>query len=192
MTDTIQDFSAPAEPVPAADDPARQLTQRGRPSKVVERDLAIARVLVEGERSKHEVMAALGLEWRVTYNSLCRLRDRGLVELNRNGTRTPTWRVTAAGHAWLGTVAPAAVEEPAPEPAVEPVPEVPAAPVAQPAPPTPPEPAPVAEVPVPTSPPEEPGAQPVPISPPPPEPEPEPAPTGVAPSPGPAEPVWPI
>lgn len=162
---------APADPTPAPlpDPPppaVDRASQRGRPSKVVERDLAVARVLAERERSLHEVMAELGLEWRITYNSVCRLRDRGLAELHRNGTRTPTWRVTERGHEWLGT-APAA-DEPAPgDPAPaeaevpDPVVHVPTEPVAQ---------------------------QPVPIAPPAPEPEP----AGVAPSPGPEEPVWPV
>jgi predicted transcriptional regulator len=188
MTDTTQDSSAPAaatDSVPASDPPppaVDQASQRGRPSKVVQRDLSVARALAERERSKHEVMAELGLPWRVTYNSLCRLRDRGLVVLNRNGTRTPTWHVTEKGHEWLGTAAPVG-EVPAPPPAPEPTPEPPVEPVPQPepgaepvpiAPPPPPEPAPVAEVP---------------------QPEPAPAPEQpgtVAPSPGPAEPVWPI
>lgn len=140
---TIQDFTQPSQPeAPPSEEPApsepEKLSQRGRPTKVVQRDLAIARCLAEEERSLHHVMAALELPWRVTYNSVCRLREQGLVELNRNGTRTPTWRVTEQGHTWLGTTAP--TSEPAPPPPPEPTPI---------APPVPPDstPAPVAEVP---------------------------------------------
>lgn len=159
---------APADPTPAPPDPGGQ---RGRPMKVVERDLAVARVLAERERSLHEVMAALGLEWRITYNSVCRLRERGLAELHRNGTRTPTWRVTERGHEWLGT-APSG-DEPGPE---DPAPTEVAAPE------------PVVHVPTVVVPDREAAAQqPVPIEPPP-----VPEPVGVAPSPGPEEPVWPV
>lgn len=126
MTETIPDFSAPAE-APA---PVQEPSQRGRPSRVVQRDLAVARTLAEEERSLHAIMAALDLPWRVTYNSVCRLRERGLVDLNRNGTRTPTWFVTERGREWLGTPEPpaeAALELPSsPDPA--PTAEVPAPP----------------------------------------------------------------
>jgi hypothetical protein len=179
---------APADPTPAPlpDPPpplVDQASQRGRPSKVVERDLAVARTLAEREQSLHEVMATLGLEWRITYNSVCRLRDRGLVMLNRNGTRTPTWRVTDRGHEWLGTPAPTATPEPEVV-EVEPVPPVEVEVVVEVPPPVEPEPVEVPTVVVPTP---EPGAQPVPIEPPPPE-----EPVGVPPAPGAAEPVWPI
>lgn len=173
---------APA-PMPDPSPPAvDQASQRGRPSKVVQRDLAVARTLAEREQSLHEVMAELGLEWRITYNSVCRLRERGLAELHRNGTRTPTWRVTDKGHEWLGTPVPSVESEAPVEPPVEPTPEPAPEVVAEVPPPAEPE---VVHVPTVTL---EPGAQPVPISPPVPEPEP----AGVAPAPGPEEPVWPV
>lgn len=174
---------APALPDPPAP-PVDQASQRGRPSKVVERDLAVAKLLAEREQSLHEVMAALGLEWRITYNSVCRLRDRGLVVLNRNGTRTPTWQVTDRGHEWLGTPAPEVESEATePEPPVEPA-AVDPEPVVEVPPPVEPEVVhvPTVVVPVPDL---EPGAQPVPITPP-------AEPVGVPPSPGAEEPVWPV
>jgi hypothetical protein len=181
MTDTSTEPAAPADPAQS---------QRGRPSKVVQRDLAVARTLAEEERSLHAVMAALGLEWRVTYNSVCRLRERGLAELHRNGTRTPTWRLTERGVVWLGAATSDGGPPPPPVPTAE-------------APPAPPDEAPPPPVDVPTEP--EPGAVPVPIEAPeptapeepfadvPPVPAPVPDQPGtVAPAPGPAEPVWPV
>lgn len=93
-------------------------TSNHRPRATVQRDLTVMKLLKERPHNRHELDAALGTGWRVTYGALCRLRHKELVALQRTGTRTPVWVLTEAGLEWYTGAAPT-VEEgrpPAPEP----------------------------------------------------------------------------
>jgi DNA-binding PadR family transcriptional regulator len=62
----------------------------------------VARLLHEEPRPLQQVadIVAAG-SWRTAYNAVCRLRERGLAELHRTGSRTPVWRLTDQGREWL-------------------------------------------------------------------------------------------
>lgn len=66
-----------------------------RPDKTLARDDAVLWTLRSRAWSLAALQEELDLPWGLAYCSLCRLREAGLVEKVRDGSRTPLWRATS-------------------------------------------------------------------------------------------------